>query len=183
MASPSLLRRFLLGTSLAIAALVSACGARGPLDIIVVEESAPDASAEAGAHVDAAGEASSEAGDAPSEAKTDAIEAAVDSSTGADANPIVACGTCLAQTCGTQLLTCVTSSGCIAALQCVATMCLTGGTPDIQCLGNCTNGDAMTQQQLLSVLGCVLGNCPTCTSALGGLGGLGGGGGGGGAGG
>jgi hypothetical protein len=176
MASPFLLRRFLVGTSLAAAALVSACGARGPLDIIVVEE-LPDASVDA--HAEA--EASSEAGDGPTDAPGDVLDAAPDTSMGFDGGPLFNCGTCLVQTCGTQLLTCVTASACTTALQCVATTCLTSGTPDISCLTGCTGGDATTQQQLLSVIGCIIGNCPTCTSALAGLGGgLGGGGGGGG---
>jgi hypothetical protein len=85
------------------------------------------------------------------------------------------------QNCSTQLLTCITSSGCTTALQCVASMCLTGGTPNLQCLGSCTNGDQTTETQLLSVIGCLIGTCGSqCTGALSGLGGLGGGGGGGG---
>jgi hypothetical protein len=172
MASPFRLRRFLLGTSLAAAALVSACGARGPLDIIVIEET-PDASLDA--RVEASVEASGEAGDASPD--VDAFEAA---SMPVEAGPIPECIMCLTQTCGTTLLTCVTSSGCIAALQCAATTCLTGGTPDLGCIEGCTNGDATTQQQLLSVIACVIGNCPTCTSVLTSLGGgIGGGGGGG----
>ena len=179
MASPFLLRRFLVGTSLAAATVVSACGSRGPLDIIVVEQSASDASTDVRA--ESAVEASSEASDGPTDAIADVVDAAPDTAMPPDGGALLNCGTCLVQTCGTQLLTCVTSTTCTAALQCVVTTCLTGGTPDITCLGGCTNGDATTQQQLLSVLGCILGNCPSCTSALAGLGGgLGGGGGGGG---
>jgi hypothetical protein len=175
MASPLAPRRFLVGISLAAAAVVAACGARGPLDIIVVEEAPVDASVDV--HAEAAPEASSEASDG----SPDVVDAAPDTSMtmGFDGGPLFNCGTCLVQTCGTQLLTCITSSGCTTALQCVATTCLTGGMPSISCLTGCTNGDETTEQQLLSVIGCVLGNCPTCTSALTGLGGgIGGGGGG-----
>ncbi len=178
MASPFLLRRFLVGTSLGAAALVSACGARGPLDIIVVEEVA-DASVDA--HAEASKDASKEASDGPTDAPGDVQDATPDTSMPFDGGPLFNCGTCLVQTCGTQLLTCITSPACTTALQCVTTTCLTSGTPDISCLTGCTGGDATTQMQLLSVIGCIIGNCPTCTSALAGLGGgLGGGGGGGG---
>jgi hypothetical protein len=178
MASPFLLRRFLVGSSLAAAALVAACGSRGPLDIDVIQETPSDAATDA--HGDASVEASSDASDGGADAIHDALEAAPDTSMGFDGGPLVNCGSCLVQTCGTQLLTCVTASGCLTALQCVASTCLTSGTPSITCLTGCTNGDSTTQQQLLSVLGCVIGNCPVCTSALAGLGGgLGGGGGGG----
>lgn len=176
MASPFLLRRFLVGTSLAAAALISACGARGPLDIIVVEE-VSDASVDA--HGEASLEASTEAGDGPTDAPGDVQDATPDTLMGFDGGAIFNCGTCVVQTCGTQVLACVTSTACTTALQCVATMCLTGGTPDLSCLAGCTGGDATTQQQLLSMIGCIIGNCD-CASLLAGLGGgLGGGGGGG----
>lgn len=175
MAPHFLARRALVGTALAAAALVCACGARGPLDITVVVET-PDTGADVAVPLDAA----SDAADAPPEATADVLEASPDTSMGPDGGPLVNCGSCIANTCGTQVVACVTSSTCATALQCTATMCLTGGTPNIQCVLGCTNGDAMTQQQLLSVFGCVLGNCgSSCTSVLGGLGGGGGGGGGG----
>ncbi len=178
MASPFLLRRFLVGTSLAAAALVSACGARGPLDIIVIEE-VPDASLDA--HAEASHDASHEGSDGPTDAPGDVRDATPDTAMPFDGGALFNCSTCLVQTCGTQLLTCVTATACTTALQCVATTCLTSGTPDISCLTGCTGGDSTTEMQLLSVIGCIIGNCPTCTSALAGLGGgLGGGGGGGG---
>lgn len=174
------IRRVTVGSGLAAAALVCACGARGPLDIIVVEQSpAADASLDAKAV-----EAGFEAADGPSEAARDVFEAeAPEASMGFDAGPLGNCGACLVNSCGTQLLTCITAPACTTALQCVATSCLTGGMPDLGCLGNCTKGNATTEMQLLSVIGCVIGTCGTnCAGVLGGLGGLGGGGGGGGGG-
>lgn len=178
---PLPLARLVAGASLATAALVCACGSRGPLDITVVEETpATDASIDvrAEASVDAG-----EGGDSPADAPLDVLEASPDTSMPFDGGPLVNCGSCLVQSCGTQLLTCITSSGCLTALQCVASMCLTGGTPNIACLAGCTNGDQTTETDLLSVLGCVIGTCGSqCTSVLSGLGGLGGGGSGGGGG-
>ncbi len=177
------MRRFVVGTSLAGVALVCACGSRGPLDVTIVEEGpAPDAATDASidARAEASHDASDGGGDVSTDARVDALEAAADTSMPFDGGPLVNCGICLAQSCGSQLLTCITSSGCTTALQCVASMCLTGGTPNLQCFAGCTNGDQTTEMQLLALLGCVIGSCPGCTSALSGLGGLGGGGGGGG---
>ncbi len=176
MASFFLVRRALVATSLAAAALVCACGARGPLDVTIVEE-VPDAGADVAAKLDA----NADRVDALVEAAPDVLEAAApEASMGFDGGPLLNCGSCLINSCGTQLFTCLTSPGCGTALQCVVTNCVTGGTPNIGCLGNCTGGSATTQQQLLAVFGCVIGNCGSqCTSVLGGFGGGGGGGGGG----
>jgi hypothetical protein len=168
--------RLLVGSSLAAAALVCACGSRGPLDVTIIEET-PATDASVDAHADAATDAS-DAGDA-SDALLDVLEAAADTSMPPDGGPLINCATCLEQTCGTQLLTCITSSGCTTALQCVATTCLTGGTPNLQCFLGCANGDQTTETQLESVLGCIIGNCDVCIGVLSSLGGLGGGGGGG----
>ena len=174
--------RLLVGASLIGAALVCACGSRGPLDVTIVEE-APATDASVDARAEAGHDASDGGGDAVStDALVDALEAAADTSMPFDAGILPDCAICLAQSCGSQLLTCITSSGCTTALQCVASMCLTGGTPNLQCFAGCTNGDQTTEMQLLGLLGCVIGSCPGCTSALSGLGGLGGGGGGGGGG-
>jgi hypothetical protein len=171
-------------TAASAAALACACGSRGPLDSVIIEQVTVDASLDA--HHEASVEAGpdGDAADGPTDALADVLEAAPDTSMpGFDGGPLVNCGSCLVQSCGTQLLTCITSSGCTTALQCVASMCLTGGTPNLSCLTGCTNGDQTTETQLLSVLGCVIGTCGMqCTSVLAGLGGLGGGGGGGGGG-
>lgn len=181
MASFFALRRAPVAIALTTATLVCACGARGPLDIIVVEEAPLDASTDATRGVEAGAEASvdgsADAADA-ADAAPDAQDAAPDSMTGFDGGAIFNCGSCVVQTCGTQVLSCVTSSTCTTALQCVVTTCLTGGTPNFGCIGTCTNGDSTTQSQVLGLVGCIIGNCGmSCTGALGGLGGLGGGGG------
>jgi hypothetical protein len=167
-------RRALVGALLAGAALVCACGARGPLDITIIEVVASDAAVTGDVQIDTS---SQDAFPDVREAMPDVQEAAADTSMGMDGGPLVNCGTCVAQNCGNQLLTCVTAPGCTAALQCVATMCVTGGVPDLSCVTGCTMGNNTTESQLLSVFGCVIGTCGTqCTGLLGGLGGGGGGG-------
>ncbi|HEX8796585.1 MAG TPA: hypothetical protein VF765_36795 [Polyangiaceae bacterium] len=170
-------RRALVSAAFVMPVLVVACGSRGPLDIEVIRE-VPDSGASADVVLDVPAETTDVASH---DALADVVDAEPEAM-GPDAGPIPACVQCLTQSCGQQLITCVTSTGCRTALQCVVQMCLTGGTPDIQCLGNCTGSDPATQQQVLTVIGCIIG-CPQCTGALGGLGGGGGGGGGGGAGG
>jgi hypothetical protein len=167
-------RRALFSAALATPVLVVACGSRGPLDIEVIREY-PDASAPVDAIADVPGETS----DVAHDVLADVIDAAPEAM-GPDANPVTACVQCLTQTCGQQLLTCITSTGCRTALQCVVQTCLGGGgMPSLQCLGGCTGSDPTTQSQVLMTISCVLSNCSACTGALGGLGGGGGGGGGG----
>ncbi len=175
---PFFSRRLFVGSALASAAVVCACGSRGPLDVVVVEQVPADAAADA--HHEAGLDATADVTEAAAmDAPPDIVDAPPDTMMmGFDAGPLGNCGICLAQSCGSQLLTCVTSSGCTAALQCVATTCLTGGNPDPTCFLGCAS-DSTTQMQLLSVVGCILGNCSSCLGALSGLGGLGGGGGGG----
>lgn len=158
-----------------IAVLAVACGARGPLDIIVVEE-APDADVDAAVDVSVV-----DAADA-----SDAHDAAEEEGGGGfDGGPIVNCGSCVVQSCGTQLLTCIESTTCRTALQCVVTTCLSGGTPDITCIGTCAGSDPTTLADLIGAFTCIIETCGAqCTSVLGGLtGGGGAGAGGGGAGG
>ena len=57
-----------------------------------------------------------------------------------DGGPVVDCVSCVGQSCGSQLLTCVISTTCRTALQCVVTTCLSGGAPDLTCVETCTNG-------------------------------------------
>jgi hypothetical protein len=167
-----------VGGSLGFFALVSGCGARGPLDVIIVEETPADAS------MDAKVLDGSTDGDGVADAFPDALESGPEAGDGgSDGNPLFSCGQCLLESCGNQVITCITASACTTALQCAVTTCLASGTPDLSCIGNCANGDSMTETQLLSVIGCVVGTCGTdCVGLLGGLGGLGGGGGGGGGG-
>jgi hypothetical protein len=172
-------RRALFSAALAAPLLVVACGARGPLDIEVIRE-VPDASANVDAMLlDAPGETNDVA---THDVLADVIDAAPEAMGGFDAGPIPACLSCISQNCGQQLLTCIASTGCRTALQCVVQMCLAGGggVPNLQCLGNCTAGNSTTQTQVLSALGCIIGSCGSmCAGALGGFGGGGGGGGGG----
>jgi hypothetical protein len=171
-------RRALFSAALAAPMLVVACGARGPLDVteIIVQEE-PDATVPLDAPADVPGEASDVASH---DVLADAIiDAAPEAMSGFDGGPIVNCGACIAQSCGQPLLTCLTATACRTALQCVLQMCLTGGMPSLQCLGGCTGSDPTTQQQVLTVIGCIIGTCGSqCTGALSGLGGGGGGGGG-----
>jgi hypothetical protein len=171
MAVSSLSRRFVPAAF--VAGLLVACGARGPLDITVVEETAEgggDAAVlEAGPDVVDASDGG-EGGDAPDDRV---------GPPGFDAGPIVNCGQCVVQSCGQQFLTCLTDTNCRTALQCVVTTCLSGGTPDPTCVLGCANGDATTLADLVGAFECVIGTCGAqCTSVLGSLGGLGGGGGG-----
>ncbi len=167
-------RRALFSAALAAPVLVVACGSRGPLDVIEIVQGSPDASVTVDAHLDAPSETNDVA---VHDALPDVIDAAPEAMGGFDGGPIVNCGSCLVQSCGQQLLTCLTATACTTALQCVVQMCLTGGTPSLQCLGGCTGSDPTTQQDVLSVIGCVIGTCGSqCAGALGGLGGLGGGG-------
>jgi hypothetical protein len=166
------LRRTACAAILVVPCLVAACGARGPLDIVVVEgqldaavDVTPGLDAQA---VDAPGEAAAEAGDHET------------GPAGFDAGPLVNCGACLAQQCGTQIFACLTASACQTTLQCAVTMCISGGAPDIACVLKCANGDAQAIGQLTGLFGCITSNCSECLGALGALGGLGGGGGGGG---
>ena len=173
MAATSPLRRA-APAALVTAFVLVACGARGPLDVTVIEVvEGPEGGADVG--VDAAADA------------TDASEAATDSAPetqGFDAGPLVNCGTCVYQSCGTQLISCLTSTSCRTTLQCVVTMCISGGVPDITCVTTCANGDATALGDVLGAFACIVQTCGTqCTSLLSGLTGGGTGGGGGGAGG
>jgi hypothetical protein len=166
------LRRAVAASLPACAVLLVACGARGPLDTtiieVVVSDATVDAPVEAGPD---GGDAAADALDAPVDSPADAVDAAPDVAMGPDGGPILDCLTCLEQTCGTQILTCLTSTTCRTALQCSGA-CLTGGTPNIPCIENCTMGNATTEEQLLGLFGCIAGSCPNCLSALGGVGGL-----------
>jgi hypothetical protein len=144
-----------------------ACGARGPLDVTVIEiVEGPEGGADVA--LDAATDAM-DAGDAP----TDAVA----ETQGFDGGPLVNCGTCVYQSCGTQLISCLTSTSCRTTLQCVVTTCISGGVPDITCVTTCADGDATALGEVLGAFACIVQTCGTqCTSLLGGLTGAGGGG-------
>jgi hypothetical protein len=159
---------------------VIACGARGPLDITVIEETPGDASVDV-VTADVAAEASE---------ASDVADARPDRGTGIPGLPdsgIVACGACVVESCGQDLITCITSTDCRAALQCIATTCLASGTPDPSCIAGCST-DPAALGQAITGLTCIITSCGSeCTSVIAGLtgggGGTGGGMGGGGAGG
>ena len=154
--------------------LLVACGARGPLDITVIEEAPGDGGSD-GALVEASVDAS-DAGDGGESAR----DAEEQEAAGFDGGPLVNCATCVGESCGQQLITCVTDTNCLNALQCVATTCIgSGGLPDPTCIETCTNGDSTALGDLIGAFTCILTSCgSSCTSVLGGLGGGGGAGGG-----
>lgn len=170
--------------ALLAAAALAACGSRGPLDVVIVEEGP----LEGGADVSVV-EAAAGGGDASDAANT--VEAGNDGGgplNGFDGGPLFNCGSCIVQSCGQQFLTCITNTQCATALQCVFTTCLaslgSGGIPDPSCFATCANGDPTVTGQLSGAILCVVSSCGSqCAGAIGSLGGLGGGGGGGGTGG
>ena len=148
--------------------LVVACGARGPLD-----DDGPLVSADAATT------------DGPTSlTDADLPDASIDGPSLRDAEPdaaseggsIIDCGQCVIGTCGTSILMCLQSTGCRTTLQCVATTCLSGGTPDLACVVGCAAGDLSGALEIFQVFQCVTGTCGSdCGSVLGGLlGGLGG---------
>jgi hypothetical protein len=162
---PISLRRASFGAAFSVAVLTAACGARGPLDIVVIEEQPPpDAGADVSSSVDAPP-------DSPQVGPPVGLP-------GLDSG-LAACGTCLVQNCGSEIGMCIATPSCQSTLQCVATMCLAGGSANLLgCVTTQCAGDSglASLTSLFGLFQCVTGNCPTCTGALGGL--LGGGGGG-----
>jgi hypothetical protein len=162
---PISLRRASFAAAFSVAVLTAACGARGPLDIVVVEEQPPQ---DAGADV-------SSSVDAPPDSTQVGPPIGLP---GLDSG-LVACGTCLVQNCGSEIGMCIATPSCRSTLTCVATMCLGGGMAGLlgcattQCAGDA--GLVAEFANLLPLFQCLMG-CPTCGSGLGGL--LGGGGGG-----
>jgi hypothetical protein len=171
MSDPLLLRRTARAAVVVASAIMAACGARGPLEVVVEQE--PDAGAIPApndAQARPVGTAAPEAG----------VEGGGLEGGGLDGGALLSCGTCLAQHCGMQLYACFASTTCRTTLECAATMCLSGGMPSLGCVLGCANGDPASLTQLVGLLGCVTGNCGSqCTSLLGTLGRTGGFGGGG----
>lgn len=140
-----------------IAAAVTACGSRGPLDIEVV------AASDADGGVDATTDATSDA--ASPDARSDARP-------GSDGGSIVNCGACVAQSCGAQFFQCLQSPACRTTFQCVLQDCLTGGAPNASCVLKCAGSDPTGVVQVLRIFTCVTQSCgDDCSSLLGGLGG------------
>lgn len=165
------MRAIRYGLALALVGCVAlaapACGSRGPLDdgviVVAAADAAPEADlSDAGPAEDAAPEA-----------------AAVDA--GREAG-ILDCGICLVQQCQQPIVSCIGSTDCRAAFQCVIQTCLSGGGGlDPTCLLGCASKSSQGALQVLQIFTCVTQQCgPDCGALLGGLGGLGGGGGGGG---
>jgi hypothetical protein len=163
---------FVTAVTAAIALVSSACGSRGPLDTDVgVLAADAGTSGTVDGSVDVDGSADGDGailgdGAALGDAKVDS-----------GLPPIVNCGACIAQSCGSQLFTCLADPACRATFQCVVTKCLAGGAggPDPQCLFTCSGSDPQGAVQVLRVFTCIINKCGAdCQSVLGG-GGLGGG--------
>ncbi len=160
------LRRLVCAVLLAVPLVGVGCGARGPLDIVVVQEP-----------LDAGAGAEASSLDAPLGAP-EASMPGLPGLPGIDAGGLLACGSCLQQHCGMQIGACFQSSTCLATAGCVVTNCLSGGAPNLGCITQqCADGGVQSLLDLYGLFTCVGTNCPGCTGALGGLGGLGGGGG------
>jgi hypothetical protein len=143
---------------------IAACGARGPLD---------DTPLDAGTTADVAVVQAADATPEPLDA------APVDAAP--EGGSILGCGTCLVGKCSQGILACVQDTACRTTFQCVATTCLSGGSPDAACLFKCASGDAQGALKIFTIFNCVTSTCGSdCGSVLsgllGGLGGLGGGG-------
>ncbi|MDB4944971.1 MAG: hypothetical protein JWP97_4505 [Labilithrix sp.] len=154
--------------------LLVACGSRGPLDDDGPVVSTLDSGALPADAADA-GELPSDAatpedgaghdGGGPDGGKTDGGHDA-----GAEGGTIVDCGSCLVGSCGTQILACVQSPSCRTTLQCVASTCLSGGTPNLGCVLGCAAGDLAGALQIFQVFQCATGTCGSdCGAVLGSL--------------
>jgi hypothetical protein len=158
-----------------LAAVLGACGSRGPLDddIILVTDSGVVDTGVIDANVQDV------------VTVTDSGTPVVDAGTG-----LIQCGTCVAETCGTDVTTCLADPSCQTILTCVATTCFNlgglgggdggggggGGGLNPQCLLGCTGGGGAGVGEALGIFQCITGSCGSpCGGLLGGLGGLGGG--------
>lgn len=157
-----------------LAAILIACGSRGPLD------DGPIAAGDGGE------------GGAPgssSGALGDGATPIVDAGRTLEAGPL-ACAGCVVGTCGQSIVACLGDPGCLGMFQCITTTCLGGGgdggsgglgglgsgSINATCLLGCATKNPSGALQVLQVFQCVSGTCGAdCGSVLGGLGGLGGG--------
>ncbi|MEO7113524.1 MAG: hypothetical protein ABI183_24005 [Polyangiaceae bacterium] len=156
-----------------LAAVLGACGSRGPLDDDIV------AVTDAGIT-----DAITDQVSLPDVAVVDSAPPVVDAGTG-----LIQCGTCVAQQCGPDVTQCLTDPSCQAVLTCVATTCFNlggiggeggggggGGGIDPSCLLGCTSSGGSGVGEALGIFQCITGSCGSqCGGLLGGLGGLGGG--------
>ena len=146
-----------------LAAVLGACGSRGPLDDDIILINADSGVIDSGV-IDSAPVVDS--------APPPISDAAIDTGTG-----LIQCGTCVAEQCGTDVLTCITDPACQTILQCVGTTCFGGaGGFDPSCLIGCAGGGGTGVGEALGIFQCITGSCGNaCGGLLGGLGGLGGG--------
>jgi hypothetical protein len=157
------------------------CGARGPLDaddLATNVTANPDAADPQGSGVGSGGGPDAGPGGGPGGNPGRPGGPGAGGPGGPDGGGIggiIACGTCVAKSCQAPILSCLQSTACRTAFQCVASKCLTSGTPNPACLLGCASGDPSGALGVISILTCLTTSCPDCTSVL--TGGLGGGGG------
>jgi len=156
-----------------LAAVLGACGSRGPLDDGITtstDSGIQDAALDQQVVVDSA--------------LPPVVDSGFDAGTG-----LIQCGTCVAQQCGGTVTACLADASCRAVFQCVATTCFGlgglggegggggGGGINPSCLLGCTGSGGSGVGEALGVFQCITGDCGNaCGGLLGGLGGLGGGG-------
>jgi hypothetical protein len=174
------MRRALLAIS-CTAAILIACGSRGPLDDTGAGVASQDASADALANVDA--------------------QSLVDAAVPVEAGPLQ-CAGCVLTTCGQSIVSCLGDSACLGVFQCITTTCLGlgavtdagrrdgggggggglggllgggGSGLNVSCLLGCAGKNPAGAIAVLGIFSCVTGTCGgQCGSLLGGLGNLGG---------
>jgi hypothetical protein len=153
-----------------------ACGARGPLDLGAGGASADlDGAVDVGVSADAAGDQSEGADGATDRdgGRRDGGREGGFPGLG-DAGGLLGCGACVAQSCGMQVVGCISQPQCQMALQCAVTKCLAGGGGGLnpQCIFGCTNGNPQALQSLIGIFTCIATKCGSqCAGLAGGLGG------------
>jgi predicted small lipoprotein YifL len=140
--------------ALPFAAVIAACGSRGPLDI------GPSNDMDAGIEADI-----------PEVSVPDTNPSPPDAGRDSGPNP-VNCGVCVVQNCGQPVLKCLQDMKCRAVLTCVTQTCLAGGKLDPACLIGCGNGDPSAAIEAFQIIQCLTGKCGgDCGGVLPGLGG------------
>jgi hypothetical protein len=145
--------------ALPFAAVVAACGSRGPLDIGGPFE------------MDAGMEA-----DLPDVSVPDTNPPPPpipDAGKDSGPNPLN-CGVCVVQNCGAPVLKCLQDMACRTVLTCVTQTCLASGKLDPACLLTCAGSDPSAAIEALQIVQCLTGKCGgDCGGILpGGLGGM-----------
>jgi hypothetical protein len=78
-----------------------------------------------------------------------------------------ACASCVRDKCGTQVNDCVNSDVCRNGLVCTFMTCIGTGTPDLNCVLGCFNGDTAAAFAAIGALMCINMSCgTTCTPAF-----------------